>query len=415
MRSLTVLVLLLIFARELVAQPMLETGGREMPNEWIDDVTQHRIVKLVRRPGINLSFYFHNNPFVGNKMVFYGSDEYQKENYPGERNKRAQEIYNLNVKNKQLYMVDLKTLDVQQLSHRNGPVAGEIVHNNTGKVYYQSNDSVFSIDINTRKEQLVFVFPEDFKGNITTVNADGTLLGGAHATDAEKEISRKYPEKSQFFNRIYEAKLPRTLFTINIANGELQKVFTDSAWLNHVQFSPTDPHLLMFCHEGPWHKVDRIWTIDVLKRAQPTLIHKRTMAMEIAGHEWFSSDGQYIWYDLQLPRGETFYVGGTNLQTGKEVKYQLTQNEWSVHYTTSPDQSKFAGDGGDPGAVAKAPDGQYIYEFIPDNGHFKSRKLVNMKNHNYKLEPNVHYSPDGKWIIFRANFEGFEGIYAVEI
>jgi len=38
-----------------------------------------------------------------------------------------------------------------------------------------------------------------------------------------------------------------------------------------------------------------------------------------------------------------------------------------------------------------------------------------MKNHNYKLEPNVHFSPDGKWIIFRANFEGHTDVYAVEI
>lgn len=38
-----------------------------------------------------------------------------------------------------------------------------------------------------------------------------------------------------------------------------------------------------------------------------------------------------------------------------------------------------------------------------------------MKNHHYKLEPNVHFSPDEKWIIFRANFEGTEQIYAVEI
>jgi oligogalacturonide lyase len=27
----------------------------------------------------------------------------------------------------------------------------------------------------------------------------------------------------------------------------------------------------------------------------------------------------------------------------------------------------------------------------------------------------VHFSPDGKWVIFRANFEGIENIYAVEI
>jgi oligogalacturonide lyase len=38
-----------------------------------------------------------------------------------------------------------------------------------------------------------------------------------------------------------------------------------------------------------------------------------------------------------------------------------------------------------------------------------------MKNHQYKFEPNVHFSPDGKWIIFRANFEGKEDVYAVEV
>ena len=38
-----------------------------------------------------------------------------------------------------------------------------------------------------------------------------------------------------------------------------------------------------------------------------------------------------------------------------------------------------------------------------------------MKHHGYKLEPNVHFSPDEKWVIFRANFEGVEETYAVEI
>ena len=38
-----------------------------------------------------------------------------------------------------------------------------------------------------------------------------------------------------------------------------------------------------------------------------------------------------------------------------------------------------------------------------------------MKAHGYKLEPNVHFTPDGKWIVFRANFEGTEQVYAVEV
>jgi len=90
---------------------------------------------------------------------------------------------------------------------------------------------------------------------------------------------------------IYEAKYPHTLFTIDIATQKLTKLFTDSAWLNHIQFSSTNPNLMMFCHEGPWHKVDRIWTIDTQSK-EVNLIHKRTMDMEIAGHEWFQQDGK---------------------------------------------------------------------------------------------------------------------------
>lgn len=35
------------------------------------------------------------------------------------------------------------------------------------------------------------------------------------------------------------------------------------------------------------------------------------MAMEIAGHEWVSLDGKWIWYDLQTPRGEDFGARAT--------------------------------------------------------------------------------------------------------
>jgi oligogalacturonide lyase len=57
----------------------------------------------------------------------------------------------------------------------------------------------------------------------------------------------------------------------------------------------------------------------------------------------------------------------------------------------------------------------WLYLFKLNGDSLKSEKLVNMKRHDYKMEPNVHFSPDGKWIIFRANFEGHSDIYAVEI
>lgn len=391
------------------AQPVLSTGGKQMPDEWIDSATGHKMIRLTRQKNTsNLSFYFHNSPFIGNRMVYYSS----------ERNDLTgvskQETSSVNSRNKQLHLLDLGTLKSEQLTFHANPMNGEMVHAASGTIFYQIKDSVFEVNASTKKTRLVFVFPNGYLGSVTSVNANGTMLSGVKSDPKEREIFRNNPAKSSYFNLIYEAKFPRTLFTINVKDGRVKEHHTDSAWLNHVQFSTTDPDLMMFCHEGPWHKVDRIWTIR-LSTGKITLIHKRTMAMEIAGHEWFAPDGKTIWFDLQQPRSTTFFVAGADVETGKERKYALQRDEWSIHFNISKDQQLFCGDGGDPGQVARAKDGQWIYLFEPVGETFKSTRLVDMSKHNYRLEPNVHFSPDNKWVIFRANFEGVENIYAVEI
>jgi len=48
-------------------------------------------------------------------------------------------------------------------------------------------------------------------------------------------------------------------------------------------------------------------------------------------------------------------------------------------------------------------------------GVFKAEKLVNLSKHNYELEPNVTFTPDMKWIVFRSNMFGPTHVFAVEI
>jgi oligogalacturonide lyase len=86
--------------------------------------------------------------------------------------------------------------------------------------------------------------------------------------------------------------------------------------------------------------------------------------------------------------------------------------------------------------------GQWIYLFRPvmvrgssfrepkdliDVGYFKSERLVDMSHHSYSketgVEPNLTFTPDGKWIVFAGNFHTNPGggkratthTYAVEI
>ncbi|WP_308991102.1 oligogalacturonate lyase family protein [Mariniflexile litorale] len=379
--------------------PVMETSkASSLAGVWIDATTGHKIEKLVDRTGNNRSFYFHNNPFLKSKdgnaylMVFSGSTE----------------------TGNQFFSVNLETKVVDQITTQKGDKKGEILGAKTRKVFYMIQDSVFATHIDTHKTEFIYKFSNNVIGSVTSLNADETLLGGALITKEENDIFKKNPKKSGYFDKIYEAKLKRSLITININTKEFNTIYSENAWLNHIQFSPTNPDLLMYCHEGPWHKVDRIWNINI-KTKENTLIHKRTVHREIAGHEFFSPNGNTIWFDLQIPRGETFYLTGKHLDTGKETRYTLKRDEWSIHYNISPDLKTFAGDGGDEGQVAHAKDGMWLYHFIPKGDSLVSSKLVNMKNHDYNLEPNVHFSPNGKQIIFRANFEGSTQIYAVDI
>jgi len=380
--------------------PVLETGGQHpMPAEWIDRATGHRVRKLVRRDGANTSFYFTNPPFVprktasGGQMVFHGSTS----------------------GGSQLFVLDLATGAVRQLTDRAGGVRGEIVSSDRGQAFFQSHDSVLSVDVHGGDTKLLAVLPAGMRGSISTVNADASVIAGVTAGPEEAEILKRYPAKADFFDRIFAAHIPHSLWTLDVKTGALKTIHQENTWLGHVQFSPTDPALLMFCHEGPWHLLDRIWTID-LRTGVVKKIHTRTMDMEIAGHEFFSPDGRMIWYDLQMPRGQTFFLRGVDVATGATRTYGVARENWGIHFNVSPDQTLFTSDGGDSSQVANAHDGLWLNLLRPVGDSLVAERLVDMRKQNYRRdEPNVQFTPDSKWIVFRGNFDGDVGVYAVEV
>ncbi len=213
-----------------------------------------------------------------------------------------------------------------------GDVRIMVTGRKSGNVYYTRHGregQQGAVDLRhhmeTHKTRKIAKIP---RGSLVAVNADETLLLGSWVNGEEIQVgdAPKEPQvgpdgkpityhqaRGQRIRQVFEQRLERTIFTVNIASGEIRNVHTARDWLNHLQFSPTDPNLIMFCHEGPWHEVDRIWTIRT-DGSQLTKIHERTMHMEIAGHEFFSADGKTIWYDLQTPRSEVFWVAGYNLE-----------------------------------------------------------------------------------------------------
>ena len=79
--------------------------------------------------------------------------------------------------------------------------------------------------------------------------------------------------------------------------------------------------------------------------------------------------------------------------------------------------------------VYRADDGQWIELFRPEllrnsgvndkdliqGGVLRSERLVNMSRHDYRLEPNVRFSPDKKMVIFTSNMFGPSYVFGVEV
>lgn len=384
--------------------PIMETGGKTMPNQWIDKDTGHRVVKLSNRSGSNRCFYFHNNPFVGNEMLFHGTipAPLGATISPGMGNALTQ-----------IFAVNLKTLNIRQVTQELYDVDTEVLCKKTKELFYQHNDTVFCFNIKSMSKRIITVIPRDLKGTIYAVNCNGSILAGVLDCPEMDSLLAQYPKQGEHFRVRGLSEIERSIFTIDIHSGKVRKLFSDGAWLSHLQFSPTNPSLLMFCHEGPWDEVDRIWIMDVVKQTPPRLMHKRRIKKEIAGHEWWGKDGKYIYFDLQMPVGKKFFIGKVDVRTGKECEYELQRDEWSVHFNSSPNDKLLAGDGGTKNSVAASLNGQWIYKYDYENERLKTTRLVNMRNSNYRIEPNVHFSPNRKWVIFQSNFEGKGNIYAV--
>ncbi len=427
----------------LAAAVMPISAADELPTQWIDPDTGHRVIRLSREDGTQ-SLYFNQNAYTadGKNLI-------------------------VTTAGGGIATIDLATRGVKPLVA--GPVSVLTAGHKTGAVYYtkraaggqgQTGATVYATDVKTGATREVVKLPPG--RSVASLNADETLLLGTYVNGAAPSTpaaNRLPGVDARFGQPNYEAVgpdgkpmtyadakdlrlhntlmatragAPRVLFTVNTTTRAVKDIFQEHEWLGHLQFSPTDPDLIMFCHEGTWHEVDRVWTIRA-DGTGLTKIHTRTMNMEIAGHEFFSADGKTIWYDLQTPRGLDFWLAGYKVATGKRTWYHLQRNEWSVHFNVSPDGTLFAGDGGDSEMVARAPDGKWIYLFRPesvpdvagikaansesliDTGFFNAERLVNMSKHDYRLEPNVTFSPDMKWIVFRSNMLGPVHVFAVEI
>jgi oligogalacturonide lyase len=400
----------------------------ERPTDWVDSSTGHRVVRLTDETG-GSTLYFHDNAFSpeGDKLMFntpagiavvnvaaIGTTGAAREVVaPGARGgyfaRRSREIYFSAGRGGGgrgggvLRAVHVDTKQVRDVPNARGLV------NADETLSVVKNGNAADPDGKYPRPPVRPVIPQLQR-----------MFPGKTMADLTPDQQYSVTKEDGLAKRALNPRLQSFVFT-NLKTGVTHETGFQYGDLNHMQFNPVDPHLLLYCHEGTWHELDRTWTIRT-DGSQTQLMHKRTMDMEINGHEWWSFDGRTVWFDLQTPRSEVFWIAGVNMATGTRVRYHVERDWWSVHFNSSRDDTLFAGDGGDASQVAYATDGKWINLFrVQPNETVTREKLVNMAAHNYVtgkggVEPNVHVTPDKKWVIFTGQFgTDRRHVYAVEI
>lgn len=252
--------------------------GDPPPKSWIDPATGHRVVRLTNEPNSE-SFYFNVNAYTpdGREMAYTAPDG--------------------------IYAIDLTTWKTRQVVQ--GHVFAIQAGFKTRSVFYvkfegeppargnpaswaSAKRALYVTNIDTEVTRKLADLPA--RAMVSTINADETLAAGTYvegtagelssgpAAGAGSETRQTSPglqalNKGEMMERRLAAHLPMVLFVIDLRTGKLRPLLHSTDWINHLLFSPTDPGLLLYCHEGPWQKVDRIWTIHA-DGTHNTLIQK---------------------------------------------------------------------------------------------------------------------------------------------
>ena len=354
---------------------------------WIDPATGHRIVRLTDEAGLD-SPYFHQNAFTpsGEGVVLYDTHT--------------------------LWLYDRVKGSKHALYHWDDPAkkfSGVVVAHRSAHVYFIADAAIWVVELHTFHQTRITTIPREWaRVSSLTINENETALAGVY-TEGLEEIEETLP-RDHWLEAINASSHPSLLFRVDIAGGNTQIIHRDDRWIDHPQFSPTDPNLLMLNFQIP--AAEHQDTVFLIHSDGGDLhpVKKRTEYGETLIHSFFGPSGRQAWYDLQSPWGRKYFIGASRIDGSGDIRYQIDSSQWSYHYNLSHNENLIAGDGN-----PHYPDGKWIYLFRRDGNTLIVQKLVNLSQQEYSLEPNVQFTPDDKWILFRANFEGADHPYLVEV
>ncbi len=359
-------------------------------SHYRDPATGVEVTQLTNYRGHSHHFYFTNPGWYdqGRKLLF-GSD----------RNNRPN-----------LFGVDLATGDIEQFTDLDPtPLPHELEFVRCCKsfvkdeVYFFHGLELKALDLATRKLHTLHTLDPKWAIAQINGNADGRYVYFCSYVDQSDKFPVDLLRGYVGFHETLAQHPPSRIERVELATGRHEVVFEERYWIGHINASPTQPHALTFCHEGPWNVIDhRIWGFDGSTGSAWKI--RPTEPPATAGHEYWFSDGKRVGYHGTNTKDQPVF-GYVPFQGGEPFEQVCAGQTGHVF---SLDETLIVGDGG--GVIR-------FWRLI--NGQYENPRVLCRHHSGMKIQqthPHPVLAPDGSHLIFTSDARtGYGNVYMVPL
>ncbi len=308
-----------------------------------------------------------------------------------------------------LFSVDLRDGSILQLTDFEPPPGRDLVflaacvNPARDEAYFWYGQELRALDLHSLAWRTLWAAPAGYRPSMINVTADGARVCGSVVEDVSDRIRCDYLRGYVGFRETFEAKPHSRLFSLELATGRCEIVHEARHWFGHCNTSPTQPHLLTFCHEGPWDRVDhRIWGCD-LGTGEVWKIAEIEPG-ERVGHEYWLADGEHIGY--HGCRGGQPIYGRIRYDNTERVEAAFPHGSTHFHSNTF---ELIVGDGSRGGDLL-------LWRY--KDGAFEGPRILAHHRGSFQIQQlHVHprFSPDGRQVLYTSDDRGYGDVYLVDV
>lgn len=317
-----------------------------------------------------------------------------------------------------LFSLDLASYEITQLTDLDPlPQPTEVqfidacVNPHRAEAYFWYGRALMVLDLHTLALTPLWERPAGFTHSMLNCTSDGQHICVCVYEDLSARFAVDLLRGYIGFEETWAAQPLSRIMRVATDGSAAEIVWEEQSWIGHVNTSPTQPHLLTFCHEGPWDKVDqRIWGLD-MQRSQAWMVRPRETG-EVFGHEYWFADGVRIGYHGRWADGGEFfghirYDNTDRVEVAAPVEHAAFGAASHISHFHSNDHTLIVGDAGTNVKLWRWNGVDYDLPRILCTHHSSM--------HVQQLHVHPRFTPDGASVLFTSDRTGYGNLYLVDV